>query len=268
MGWVVDAPNDGEIPDGCVWLIEGDCRAERTLSDDAVRLARQAAVEILWAATARRFGVCPVTVRPCPPAPERDWFVNHWDLISSTGHRTSIWYGNMACQSCSDTCRCDPIGSVRLWHQRPQSIVQVSIDGEVLDPSAYLLHNDVLVRIDGDSWPKVQDVTAPLGQPGTWSISYLYGTPVPVAGQLAAGELACEIAKALCDDDSCALPQRVQTVTRQGVTVGFIDPMTFLSDNKTGLYGVDLWIQSVNPNGLKQRPRVRRADDPRRRRRR
>src|SRR3546814_4772015 len=40
---------------------------------------------------------------------------------------------------------------------------------------------------------------------------------------ISAGRLANELAKAACNDKSCGLPQRVQSITRQGVTVAVLD---------------------------------------------
>jgi hypothetical protein len=52
------------------------------------------------------------------------------------------------------------------------------------------------------------------------------------------------------------LPERVQTITRQGVTVGFLDPQDFLEKGRTGITMIDLWLRSVNPRGISRRARM------------
>jgi len=101
-----------------------------------------------------------------------------------------------------------------------------------------------------------------LADPGTWHITYNYGKPVPDGGRFAAAKFACEIAKNNCGAAGCILPQRVKEITRQGVQLLFADPLEFLDSFQTGIYEVDLWLMSVNPNKLQRRARVFRADAP------
>jgi hypothetical protein len=122
----------------------------------------------------------------------------------------------------------------------------VQIDGEVLDPSAYRVDNGrLLVRQDGGRWPTCQDMGAALGEDDTWGITYDKGYPVPAGGQIAAGLLANELAKAACNDRSCGLPQRVQTVTRQGVTIAVLDAFDDIDEGHTGIWLIDSWVASV-----------------------
>lgn len=51
--------------------------------------------------------------------------------------------------------------------------------------------------------------------------------------------------KAACGADDCALPSRLQSVTRQGVQVDVVDSWQDLKDGQTGLWLVDTWVQSV-----------------------
>jgi hypothetical protein len=95
--------------------------------------------------------------------------------------------------------------------------------------------------------------------PGVWTITYDYGKPVPNDGRIAAAILACQIALNRCGGESC-LPQRLKEITRQGVEMAFADPLEFLEKGQTGIYEVDLWLQSVNPSKLKRRSRLHRAD--------
>jgi hypothetical protein len=59
------------------------------------------------------------------------------------------------------------------------------------------------------------------------------------------------------------LPQRLKDVTREGVSMTFADPLDFLQRGEVGLYEVDLWLNSVNPNKIMRRASVFRADAPR-----
>lgn len=99
-----------------------------------------------------------------------------------------------------------------------------------------------------------------LADPGTWHIRYNYGKPVTEGGRMAAAIFACQIALNRCGGSGCILPQRVKEITRQGVSMLFADPLEFLQNFQTGIYEVDMWLASVNPNKLQRRARVFRAD--------
>jgi hypothetical protein len=276
--WAISDDN-ATVDNPCVWPLAGDCDLDDTTDDEIVELAQQAAIEILHAASGRQFGQCVGTWRPCRatcmPTFEQ---LDMWQVldIRNAGVPSSSFqfavgdggYGaRMVCGACgSPDCSCVDLESIKLWHRNIVEIVEVQLDGVIFDPANYRLWKRRLIRLDGEAWPDCQDFTLDNGDVDTWSISYRHGRPVPAGGQVAAGLLACEISKAMCGDTSCALPKRVQTVTRQGVTVGFLDPMKFLAEGKTGLYMVDLWLQQVNPGRLQRRARVFRADDPRRQR--
>jgi hypothetical protein len=95
---------------------------------------------------------------------------------------------------------------------------------------------------------------------GTWSVSYLQGAEPPLGGQLAAAMFACQIALNRCGSDGCVLPQRLKQITREGVSMDFADPLEFLDRGEVGIYEVDLWLKSVNPNRIQRRAAVYRAD--------
>jgi hypothetical protein len=102
-----------------------------------------------------------------------------------------------------------------------------------------------------------------LAAPGDWWIEYLFGVPPTPGGRIAASIFACQIALNRCGGDGCILPQRLKEITREGVTMGFADPLEFLDQGRVGIYEVDLWLQSVNPHKIMRRASVYRADaDP------
>jgi hypothetical protein len=47
----------------------------------------------------------------------------------------------------------------------------------------------------------------------------------------------------------CALPERITTVNRQGMSWTVLDPLDFLDQGLTGLGSVDAWISAVNRKG-------------------
>ena len=97
-----------------------------------------------------------------------------------------------------------------------------------------------LVRVDGGVWPRCSNLLADPTDVGSFVVTYQAGYPVPAGTGLITSLLACELALALCQADSCRLPRRVQSMTRQGVTISFSD----LDDGRTGLPEVDMWVSA------------------------
>jgi hypothetical protein len=128
--------------------------------------------------------------------------------------------------------------------------------GLILDPSSYYLvdHSTIHV-VAGTPWT-----------PCNTEITYTYGTPVPVAGQMAARTLAMEFAKLWAGDDDCALPQRVTSVSRQGVSYTILDNQEFIAELRTGIYAIDLFLKTVNPDNARRKAKVFTPDVPRGRR--
>lgn len=83
-------------------------------------------------------------------------------------------------------------------------------------------------------------------------VRYVKGLPVPEGGAQAVGRLASQVYLQCVGDRRCRLPQNVTQVQRQGVSASFEPP----EPGKTGLSDVDLWVQSVNPNGLQEQTQV------------
>jgi hypothetical protein len=131
------------------------------------------------------------------------------------------------------------------------SIVQVKVDGVVLPVTSYRVDNfNLLVRLDGEDWPRCNDLNLDDSQIGTWSVTARYGDDVPEIGKLAAGQLAVEIAKRCVGASGCVLPSgTVQEVTRQGVKKVFFDSETAFKGGMTGMYWPDLFIKTYNPSG-------------------
>jgi hypothetical protein len=246
----------------CGWepLYLPECDVIATLPPEQVAAIEQAAADLLWNLTNRLFGACPVFVRPCAQTcADGSWTTTFWGRgpypwAGTAGIGSGPWWPvivggkwyNVTC-GCVGSCSCAIDGPTALQLPGPvQDIIQVRVDGVVLPPTAYRLdYHRTLIRTDGEVWPSCQDMLATPDQPGTFEVQYTHGIPVPVGGQIALGTLACEMAKAAVHDDTCALPQRLQTITRQGVTVGFVDQFEQLAEGRTGIYVVDAWIASV-----------------------
>lgn len=80
-------------------------------------------------------------------------------------------------------------------------------------------------------------------------VHYTTANNLPPGADLAALRLAEEFLKAF-QGQECALPERVTSVTRQGVSWTILDPQDFLSDGLTGIGPVDQWLAQV---GLRTR---------------
>lgn len=257
--WTTDA----EALTGCYWPISALC--DPIADDNPFKAdAEQYAIELLYAASGRQFGTCAETVRPCTNDDLRNCEGLEWNPWST-------WYSGwgvygpdsfllLHCGGCRQSCECTSYPTIQLPRRDVRQIVSVQIDGEVLPSTAYRLSAGKLYRLDGESWPACQDWGVDDGEVGSWSVTYRHGRSPKTGGAIAAGVLASEIAKACTNSGDCMLPQRVQEITRQGITAVFSDPMEFMSDGLFGLFQVDAWVQSVNPKRLARRAGMIRAD--------
>lgn len=133
---------------------------------------------------------------------------------------------------------------------RGRKVVRVhnmrDVNGDIIDPKMYYLsEHSTIYATPTATW-----------DPSNVEVTYTYGTPPPTAGKAAARVLAVELVKLYEGDDTCALPQRVTSVTRQGVTYTILDNQSFIDEMKTGIYTIDLFLKTVNPDKAKARARV------------
>lgn len=227
--------------------------------------ALEAATEVLWALSGRQFGECVLEdLRPCREEcgiysnygrPEwSGWGWPYPDLIAGQ------WY-NLGCGGgCDGGCSCNTVEQFIL-PMKVTRIVDIVIDGQIVPTGSYRLDNHrFVVRTDGGGWPHCNDLSVSFG-PGSWSVTVVVGEPVPKLGQLAVGELACELAK-LCNDEECVLPTNARRVTRQGVTVDTPDVKAVIETGALGLQFVELFIASYNPSRLAYASTSRSPDRP------
>lgn len=201
-------------PNGpCQWpYIDCECTVLDQLATEGVNEVIAWASGQLWAATGKVFGPCPVSVLPCA--------------------------SSILCGTCHNTlrqCGCRRVPEIRL-DGPVHEVDEVVIDGAALVNTAYRIEDYVwLVRTDGGTWPTNAD---PLDT-DAFRVDYKIGTPPPAGAGLTTGILACELAKALCDDDSCRLPRRAQQVVRQGIQINWEPGEGF------GLPEVDTWVENA-----------------------
>lgn len=265
---VVEAGSSGTLPpmpapDASGDVTPGPCTAWTTslaiaqcagvvnsnIYDDAI----YAASEILYELSARRFpGVCERTVRPCQTSNSYCGV-----QILSRGYVIN-WTGS----NWGYDCGCQPLSSVPLAGTPVREILEVKIDGDVVDPSTYRLDQfKDLVRLDGAMWPACQNLGLPDTEDGTWSVTYEYGQGIPLAGQLAARDLAYQIYLSCSSTDAegdCDLPDGITRLTRQGITYempAFVSWGRDFSGNwHTGISSLDRFLTAYNPSGLQRRP--------------
>lgn len=241
----------------CDWPVQPCGPLPEEESGEVYEELRAAATEVLWALSGRQFGCCPVIYRPC-----RADCVGQADPLPWGGYLSDGKWYNYPCRSCGDRCSCSELCEVRL-PGGVCDVTEVTVDGVALGESEYRVDDlSWLVRQGVGCWPTCQDMSKPLGEEGTWGVTYTRGTPVPAGGQRAAGQLMSELWLACENDDKCILPRRVQIFVRGGQPLIALDPMSFLKEGKTGLYFVDLWLAAVNPEARPAAARVISPDAP------
>jgi hypothetical protein len=256
----------GDITGPCAdWPVTWTCDVD-TLNPAVTGLAVSMATETLWALTGMRFGVCQVTLRPCARECQTGSFYDDFGPPWASGSYPQpaliggLWY-NLTCGSCAGDCSCTEVSEVRL-PAPVNTIVEVKIDGTPMVSGAYRVDNNrLLVRTDGQRWPRCNDLNLDDTEVGTWSVTATYGESLPEGASLAVGQLACEIAKAAAGGD-CKLPAGLQQLVRQGVTISYPDVGELFRQGRTGLYLVDMFVATWNPYGLRQRSRVYNVDRP------
>lgn len=253
------------------WITAADVEAMEYPSDVTVdtataQLAAEVATEVLYNLSGQQFsGDCgPVVVRPISRPTDADTrglvsrlpagYIAVWGWSSAWGQPASgaaSHYGSALPPE------------VELGAYPVTLIVRVKIDGEVIPPSEYYLQDRrKLIRrrpyaaaepTARYGWPTTQIMDLPDTEPGTFSVTYKYGTPPPATGVLAAKRLAQQLTLNLVGEDS-VIPQRYTSINRAGETIQAVDVMDFFEKRLTGIYEVDLFLRTFNPSGAIRRP--------------
>jgi hypothetical protein len=242
-----------------LWVVPSDLGAtysDSEYADDACQMASN----ILWAMSGRKYsGITTVTERYITSV---DSF--RYQGISAKNFQAHLVNGsvyNMASEDWNDSAyQSDGTSSISRIRLRGKPVQEVHLvrslyDGHIVDPDYYYVseHNEIRAY-SGTPWP-----------PGNVEVTYTYGIRPPVAGRMAAKLFAIELIKFWTGDD-CALPDRVTSISRQGVSYTVLDNQDFLENMRIGIYAVDLFIKTANPSKALAPSKVFSPDTPRARR--
>lgn len=148
-----------------------------------------------------------------------------------------------------------PIPQSRMVYVSGRPIVEihsVKVGDEPVDTVDYQVYNQSSLLL-------ARSVAVPVncGKRATLEIEYTYGvSALPDIMERAIEVMQKELLAADSDDAECRIPERVTSVTRQGVSWTMIDPQDFLDAGRTGIYEVDLAIKVMNPSKARARARV------------
>lgn len=207
-------------------------------SEYATEAARTASY-ILWSLSGRKFpGVRKVTERyGAHIVPKTSWRPEAWN--SGTVDSVRMFAATVPALTLVNTSirlRGTPVTEIH-------SIVYAD-SGEEINPDLYYVVDHSLLRFRKTL---VEDI----------EITYSYGFPPPVAGKMAARDMALNFARLWGgEEDACTFPDRVTSVSRQGVSWVLLDNQDFIDNFRTGIYAVDLFLKSANPDKARARAKV------------
>lgn len=151
---------------------------------------------------------------------------------------------------------CFWLSQITLGERPITSIIEVRIDGDVVDPARYrvddyrwLVYQPDPTGVDTRiGWPCCQDMRAVAGEPNTFEVDYTVGFLPERGGVRSAAVLACQFILAWSPGTAgqCKLPKRVTSMSRQQVTMNLSDPVQMFDKGLTGIAEVDVWVQSTN----------------------
>lgn len=212
----------------------------------------------LYEISGRRFpGICERKVRPC----RQDCGCGFGGPISS-GFGPWYWSSTGSgwgwCNESGDRCGCSPMSKVKLAGYPVVEIVQVLIDGAALpefdagtgarnwrlDKWRYLVRmDDPGPPVQPQRWPGCQNLSLDDDQPGTFAVTYKWGSDVPQLGRDAAVELANQLWLACGGAGNCILPLGATRVVRQGIEVDRSLLAQWMDPKKpTGLINLDTFL--------------------------
>lgn len=242
-----------------LWVVPSDLGAtysDSEFADDACQMASN----ILWAMSGRKYhGITTVTERYITSI---DAF--RYQGISANNSQPQLVNGsvyNMPSDDWNDSAyQTDGTSSLSRIRLRGKPIQEVHLlrslyDGQIINADYYYVAEHSEIRAyTGTPWP-----------PGNVEVTYTYGIKVPTSGRMAAKLFAIELIK-FWEGDDCALPDRVTSISRQGVSYTILDNQDFLENMRIGIYAVDLFIKTANPSKALLPSKVFSPDIPRARR--
>lgn len=130
-------------------------------------------------------------------------------------------------------------------------IVEITIDGVVINPSDYgLLDRRFLFRRAGE-WPTVNDLTKQSTASNTFEITYRFGNSPDRLARMACIELTCELLKDAKGKPN-ALPRGVTSATIQGASISVRPRAEALRDGDEQIPVVSRFLSVWAPDGQNQ----------------
>lgn len=217
------------------------------------------ASNLAFAASGRQFpGLIDAVVRPQHRSSRSSTYWPDWYNVGSSN---SGW-GYALCSCNAEPQRQDGyINLSEVWlADALQGIIEVRVNGAVVAPSAYAIHDrSFLVRIDGDGWPCSQDMTLdPASANNTFQVSFLHGKMPPPEGRQAVIDMAGQLFAAHSGSD-CVLPDQLQSLAREGANLTFNDP-TGINIYETGIASWDYFVSAHNPKHRSRRATISSPD--------
>ncbi|MDE1904831.1 MAG: hypothetical protein KGH75_00080 [Rhodospirillales bacterium] len=244
-------------------VLQAPALADFTVSAELAADMAMAASECLYGLSGRQYtgAAGPVTVRPVARPTDIDTRFGHRGVPNGyqTAGQATTAYGMPGSGAVNYFGTSKP-SEVELYGYPVTGIDLVKIDGIVIPPNEYYVQDRrTLVRrrpsasatpTERYGWPVNQLLDLPDTEPGTFSVTYRYGVAPPQLGVNAASVLAVQLVlNALNQANS--LPQRITSISRQGVSVSVVDVMDFLKDGLTGIWSCDIFIRWANPTGAR-----------------
>ena len=242
-----------------LWVTPSDLGTTYAASDYADD-ACQMASNILWAFSGRKYnGTTTVTER----------YITSINALRFQGGSAKNFFPHMVSgnvynvptedwnDSAYESDGTSSLSRIRLRGKPVQEVhlVRSMYSGTIVEPDLYYVaEHSKLVAYRGIPWP-----------PGNLEVTYTYGIKPPTAGRMAAKEFAIQLIK-LWEGDDCALPDRVTSISRQGVSYTILDNQDFLENMRTGIYTIDIFLKSANPSKALMPSKVFSPDVPRARR--
>jgi hypothetical protein len=242
-----------------LWVTPEELGADYAETEFAYEAAKSASY-LLWALSGRKYsGTTTVTERySCAGRTYRYGpSVKNNDAVLIDGDVYNIFSDNLDFYEDIATDGTTSSSRIRL-RGRPVTKIHTirNRTGEIISSDKYyLVDHSTIHAVTGVRWT-----------PCNVEVTYSYGVDPPTLGKVAARTLAIEFAKLFNNEDDCALPQRVTSISRQGVSYTLLDSQDFIDQMRTGLYVVDMFLKSVNPSRSVAKARVFSPDMPRARR--
>lgn len=191
---------------------------------------------ILWSLSGRRFSGTNRTTEVYSTVPENSVTDTSWMFRAQTTQSALYKVFTRQARESAIALKGRPVQVVHT--------VRVGEGLEVLNPDDYWVTDHTTLRFK-----------RPVA--GNVEVTYEYGALPPAAGRMAARQLAQQFAKLWGGmEEDCELPDRVTSISRQGMSMTILDQQDFIDELRTGVYAVDLFLKATNPFKATRRSRV------------